>query len=336
VNNAMLSGALVVAAAGNSGNNGAISPANCNGALAVGASSGSGTSAARANFSNYGPNVAIAAPGTSIFSTFVPNTSSYKVLQGTSMATPFVSAAAALVYQKCGTATPSATVRSRLVDNEGPVVPSMFPQSVSVVAQSGTFTLTVNSETTGPLAADVAPADVQVALEALPSVGAGNVVVGGGPASTAPFSITFKGAGATNDPITVDQSLLVAGVEVTGPVSGSGTLTQTATMFAGGGTYTYTFAGAETTSPIPYDASAAAVRAALEALSGVGAGNVTVTLNTSGARPVYTIVFSNAPASNPTNEVVADAAALTPLATSTPAGVFPGRLDAGAALTPAC
>lgn len=46
-------------------------------------------------------------------------------------------------------------------------------------------------------------------------------------------------------------------------------------IYAGGGTYTLS-AGGQTTAPIPYAAKAPEVKAALEALSSVGAGNVTV------------------------------------------------------------
>jgi hypothetical protein len=58
-------------------------------------------------------------------------------------------------------------------------------QSVTVVATSGTFTLTFSGVTTAPLAFDATAAQVQAALEALSSVGAGNVSVAGA------YSVTF-------------------------------------------------------------------------------------------------------------------------------------------------
>lgn len=52
-------------------------------------------------------------------------------------------------------------------------------QAVTVTATSGTFTLTFQGHTTAALALDASPAAVQAALEALPSVGLGNVYVTG-------------------------------------------------------------------------------------------------------------------------------------------------------------
>ncbi|WP_292980981.1 hypothetical protein [Mycobacterium sp.] len=63
---------------------------------------------------------------------------------------------------------------------------------------------------------------------------------------------------------------------------------------AAGGTFTLTFGG-KTTTAIPWNANAATVQAALEALSSVGAGNVTVT-GTAGATFVlsnFRVVFAN-------------------------------------------
>jgi hypothetical protein len=56
-----------------------------------------------------------------------------------------------------------------------------------------------------------------------------------------------------------------------------------------GGTFTITFGG-QTTSALAYNATAAQVQAALEALSTIGIGNILVTL----AAGVYTLTFRNA------------------------------------------
>jgi subtilisin family serine protease len=64
-----------------------------------------------ANFSNYGAAVDIAAPGVCIKSTWL--NSGYATISGTSMASPFVAGAAALVYEKWPAFTP-ASVRMTL------------------------------------------------------------------------------------------------------------------------------------------------------------------------------------------------------------------------------
>lgn len=91
-----MKGGVVIFAAGNDG----IAfgcPANYEPIIAVGATLRNGK---RANFSNYGSWVDIAAPGLYIYST-LPN-NHYDYLSGTSMACPHVSGVAALVVSQCG------------------------------------------------------------------------------------------------------------------------------------------------------------------------------------------------------------------------------------------
>ncbi len=126
VNYALNKGASVIVAAGNSKTDASyFSPASCNGVIAVGAT---GPNDERAYYSNYGSVVDIAAPGGNSAATKTPanvilSTSpggSYRLLQGTSMATPHVVGAAALLLSINPGLSPS-QVKSCLVDNADPI-----------------------------------------------------------------------------------------------------------------------------------------------------------------------------------------------------------------------
>ena len=91
-----MKGGLVVFAAGNDNlANGA--PANYERVIAVAALNSNGN---KANYSNYGDFVDLAAPGTGVYSTFPGG--AYGNLSGTSMACPHVSGVAALIVSCCG------------------------------------------------------------------------------------------------------------------------------------------------------------------------------------------------------------------------------------------
>ena len=104
-------GVLIVAAAGNSGlsnDENPFYPANYSASLSVASIDPSGH---LSYFSNYGRTVAVAAPGFDILST-LPN-NQFGFLSGTSMAAPFVSAAAAIIFSLDPSFTPE-KVKSRL------------------------------------------------------------------------------------------------------------------------------------------------------------------------------------------------------------------------------
>ena len=117
INGARSRGVVVVVAAGNSNANAAnFTPANCTGVIAVAAT---GRTGGRAYYSNYGSIVDVAAPGgdmstgstNGVLSTLntgttTPGADTLAYYQGTSMATPHVSAVAALMLAKNSALTP--------------------------------------------------------------------------------------------------------------------------------------------------------------------------------------------------------------------------------------
>lgn len=113
-NNAYNAGILVIAAAGNdgslSGNDDSTDyPARYGSVIAVSATDSSDN---RASWSSTGPDVEIAAPGVSIYSTYPGG---YRYMSGTSMAAPHVSGTAALVMAS-NTDLTNVEVRQRLQD----------------------------------------------------------------------------------------------------------------------------------------------------------------------------------------------------------------------------
>jgi subtilisin family serine protease len=119
VANSIASGVTYALAAGNSRANACnSSPARVAPAITVGATT---SSDARASYSNYGTCLDIFAPGSSITSAWYTSTTATNTISGTSMASPHVAGAAALVLGASPSSTP-AQVRDTLVGNATPNV----------------------------------------------------------------------------------------------------------------------------------------------------------------------------------------------------------------------
>ncbi|MBQ8764053.1 MAG: leucine-rich repeat protein [Clostridia bacterium] len=114
--NAYDAGTVIVTASGNTGADcSEILPAAFEEAITVGAVNKDGIPA---DFSNYGSTVDIVAPGVDIYSCL--NNNKYGIISGTSMATPFVSSAAALMLGYDSGLTPS-QIETALKENALPV-----------------------------------------------------------------------------------------------------------------------------------------------------------------------------------------------------------------------
>jgi len=116
---ALSKGALVFAAAGNNGGAVTTYPAAFPEAVAVASIDSNG---ARSSFSNFGAWVDLAAPGGGIVSTYGSSATAYGGMSGTSMATPYAAATAALVVA-ANPAASAASVRANVeaaADDAGP------------------------------------------------------------------------------------------------------------------------------------------------------------------------------------------------------------------------
>lgn len=139
--------------------------------------------------------------------------------------------------------------------------------TMTAEATNGTFTLSFGEEETTDLAYNASTATIDAALEALTGIGTGGVEVGGGTlASGTATTFTFLATAGDVAMLTKDFSALGRTAEV-----------QTLTLDAAAteGTYTLTYNG-KTTEAIAYNANAATIKAALEALATVEENDIAV------------------------------------------------------------
>lgn len=191
----------------------------------------------------------------------------------------------------------------------------------SPAPSGGTFTLSFDGQTTGAITfvaddASTTAANILAALEALSNIAPGDVTVT--VISSNSFYVTFLATYAEDDvplmdinytnltggDIQLSVATIQNGVLPTNEVQ-SLVLPSTPT----GGTFTLTFSG-QTTGTIAYNATAATVDTALEALSNIGAGDVTCTGGPLPSSPVL-IEFTGALAGANQPLITGDGALLT-------------------------
>lgn len=230
INKANANNMLFVAAAGNNGSNNDSAPFypasyNAPNVVAVAATDNRDQIA---SFSNFGAtSVDLGAPGVNVLSTTIGNT--YSFFSGTSMATPHVSGAAALVLSVCSLDT--AALKSNLLNNVDPI-----PALSGITVTGGRLNVD------NAIRACSGPPTPDFSLSASPS--SQTVTAGGSTAYTA----TVTPSGGFSGTVTFSASGLPAGAgasfnppSVAG--SGSSTMTVTTSGATPPGSYTLTITG---------------------------------------------------------------------------------------------
>lgn len=190
-------------------------------------------------------------------------------------------------------------------DGSSPTVVTFRPeQSVSAVQRvtlpthvtEGTFTLGFGGQTTAPIQISAAAADIQAALEALGSIGAGNVTVasvaGTGTSTPAAWTVTFGGSLAGRKLENLLASRVTGfGLGVTQPTASVAAIDAVQHVMleesVAGGTFRLSYGG-ETTGAIAWDASASDLQTSLAALSTIGVGGVSVATDAVGWAVTFT------------------------------------------------
>ena len=228
INRANTNDMVFVAAAGNSSFNNDILPfypASYNAPNVVAVAATDNTDAL-ASFSNYGAtSVHLGAPGVSVLSTIIG--ANYTYFDGTSMATPHVSGAAALVLSKCTLDT--ASLKSNLLNNVDPI-----PSLSGITVTGGR--LNVNKA----IRACSAPPTPDFSLSATP---ASQTVA---PGASASYTVTVTPSGGFSGPVSFSVSSLPPGASASfspATVTGSGSTTMTTSSTTPAGTYALTITG---------------------------------------------------------------------------------------------
>jgi hypothetical protein len=222
--------------------------------------------------------------------------------------------------------------------------------SVSGGPTGGSFTLSFGGQTSAAIGFNATAAQVQTALQAMPTIGAGGVTCAGGPLPETAMQIFFAGplAFRAQPLIKIGTNGLTGGATPApsvAPTTAGALVSDVQTISVSGtptaGTFQLAFGG-QTTAPVPFNATAAQIATTLAGLSNVGAdgvvcsggplpdANVTVTFAgplSVGAQPVIkavgsTLTGAGSPTVVPAHTVTGavGAAVQTLLVTGTPTG----------------
>ena len=181
VNYAWNKGVIVIAAAGNNGNTTKFYPAAYGNCIAVASTDQNDN---RSSFSTYGSWVDVAAPGSSIYSTYDGNT--YATLSGTSMACPHVAGLAGLIRSHVGPYATATEIRERIQftgDNVGTFISSGRVNAENALKNQGggitkshfwpaAITVTSGSQVGGSIADVNSSNDARLSLQSSSSSGA--------------------------------------------------------------------------------------------------------------------------------------------------------------------
>ena len=206
-------------------------------------------------------------------------------------------------------------------------------QRLGVIGNAGTFKLTFNGAETSALnLLDATPAQVQTALEALSTIGTGNVAVYGAAdrtnVSKALYYVVFKGALTETDVslLTIDHGNSFVLTHSAGGASSTNEWQFVDCGNAIGGSFTLSFGG-ETTSAISWNGTQEpggnAVKDALEALSTLAVGDIEVWQGF--GQSTYAIGFIGAKANTNVAELVANFDLLTSATSPTVATMREGK-----------